>query len=71
MVHQKADGVSTFAASKALINFFGGRNGERRCFFVVEWAQSQIVGATLFQLYESPYDIYDINSALYLLYGVL
>ena len=71
MLHQKADGIATAAATKALVNFFGGRNGERGGFFVVKRAQTEVVHAPLFQLHETAYDINDINATLDLLYGVL
>src|SRR6476469_6204206 len=36
MLHEKADAVSAFSATKTFINFFGRRNSKRGRFFVVE-----------------------------------
>jgi hypothetical protein len=44
--HDEIDRIPGFAAAEALVNAFGRRNGERRCFFIVERAQSDLVDAT-------------------------
>jgi hypothetical protein len=71
MVHEKADGIAAFAAAKAFVDFLNGRNGERRRFFIVKRAKAQVVNAPLLELNKSANDLYDINAALYLLYGLL
>ena len=71
MLHEEADGVAAFTASKALVNFFGRGYGERWCFFVVKWALSEVVYATLFKPYKAADHLHDIDPAKYLLYGML
>lgn len=71
MLHEKADGIAAFAAAKAFVNLFNRRNSERRRFFIVKRAQPKIVNAPLLQLYKPAYDLYYVNAALDLLYGLL
>jgi len=71
MLHQKADGITAAAATKAFIDFFCGRNGERGRFFVVKWAEAEVIDAPFFELYKTTNDIDDIDATLDLLYGVL
>lgn len=71
MFHQKTDGVAAAAAAKTFVYFLGRRNGERRRFLIVKRAEPQVIGAPFLQLYKRAYYIDDIDTAEYLLYGVL
>jgi hypothetical protein len=69
MVHEKADGVTTFTTTKAFIYLFRGGNGEGRGLFVVKRTEAKIISATFLKLYKRAYYLYNIYSTLYLLYG--
>jgi hypothetical protein len=71
VLHQEADGISTAPASKTFIYFFCRRYRERRRFFIVKRAESEIVGTPFFQLHKTADDFRDINAAENLLYGLL
>ena len=49
MVHQKADGISVFAAAKTMEKLFGGTNRKRRRFLAVEGAEPHVIGAAFFE----------------------
>jgi hypothetical protein len=63
MFHQKTNGITTAATAKTLEYFFGGRNGKRRRFFVVEWAKSHVIGTSFFELYKTAYNFHYVNPA--------
>jgi hypothetical protein len=71
MLHDEADGIAAGAATKALIDLFAGRNGERRGLFVMERAQAEIVSASFLQFHEGAHYFHNIDAAEDLLYGVL
>ena len=71
MLHQKADAVAASSAAKTFIDLLGRGNRERRGFFIMKWAQSQVIGSSFFQLYKRSDDLHNINAAENLLYGVL
>lgn len=71
VLHDKADGIAAGAATKAFINLFARRNGERRGFFVVKRAQTQVVGAPFFKFNEGAHYFHNVYAAEDLLYGVL
>lgn len=71
MFHQKRNGISAFAATKAFENFFGRRNGERWSFFVMKRTKSEVVGAPFFQANKTANDFNNINAGKNLLYGIL
>ena len=70
MLHDKADGIATFSATKAFVYFLGRRNGKGGRFFIVERAVADIVGSPSFQLNKCPNDIMDIDPVLNFLYGL-
>jgi hypothetical protein len=57
MLHEEADEITTFSASKTLENLFARRDREGGCFFVVKRTEAQIVGASSFQFDEMPHHI--------------
>jgi hypothetical protein len=71
VVHQEADGVTTFATPEALVNFLCGRYGEGWGFFVVKRTLPDVVYTTFFQSYKPADDLHDVYPRLYLLYGLL
>lgn len=71
MFHQKADGIPTAATTKALIDFFGGRNGKRGGLLIMKRAETEIVRAPLLQFHKTANDIDNVDTALDLLYGLL
>ena len=71
MLHQEADRIAAAAAAKALVNFLGRGDGEGGRLFVVEGAETEVVGAALFRLYKAAYYLNDIDTAEDLLYGLL
>ena len=52
MLHDEVDGVASLAASEALEDALGGRDGERGGLLVMERTQSQVVDASLLQRHE-------------------
>jgi hypothetical protein len=70
MLHEEADGIAAFTATKAFIDFFGRRDGKRRCFLVVKRANAQVIGTPFFELYKFSDDINNIYPAGNLLYGL-
>jgi hypothetical protein len=71
MLHHKADGISGTAAPKTFVDLFGGGNGERRRFLVVEGAKAEVVRASFFQFNKASNDLDDIDPVLNLLYRFL
>ena len=61
MLHEEADRISTSPAAKTLIDLFGGGDGERRRFFVVERTEAEVIGAPFFELYETTYDLDNVG----------
>jgi hypothetical protein len=50
VLHQEADGIAVFAATKAVEELFGGADAEAGGFFAVKGAQAHEVGAALLEL---------------------
>lgn len=65
--HQKADGVAVFAAAKAVVELFGGTDGERGRFFAVERAQPTVVGTSALELYVLTHHLYGVGAVEYVL----
>jgi hypothetical protein len=62
MLHDEVDGTATLAAAKAVANLLRRRHRERRRLLVVEWAQTNEVGATPAQTHEVAHHIHDVGS---------
>lgn len=71
MLHQKADRISAFTATKAFIYFLCRRNSERGCPFIMEWTKTKVIGPPFFQFYKTANRIDNINTAENLLYSIL
>ena len=71
MFHDKADSIAGFTATKTLIQFLAGRNGERGSLFIMKWAEPEVICASFFQLDKTTDHIDDIEPVKYLLDGVL
>lgn len=71
MLHQKADGIAGATAAKAFINFFGRRNGERGCFFIMKGTKAQVISTPFFQFYKTTHHLNNIGAVENLLYGIL
>ena len=67
VLHQKANRIAVFAATKAVKELFGRTDAERRRLFPVKGAQAHEVGAALFELHIAPDDVHDINACEQLL----
>lgn len=61
--HQELDGIATSPTTEAFVDILGGRNSERRCFFVMKWAQSYQVNASALQLYIILHHVLYLNFA--------
>jgi hypothetical protein len=71
MLHDKADRITCFAATKTFIEFFGRGNRERGRFFIMKRTESEVIGASFFQLDKPADNVNDIKPAEDLLYGSL
>src|SRR5688500_15758696 len=71
MLHQEADGVTTFAATKTLVDLLSRRHSKRWGFFVVKRTLANVVYPTFFQAHKSSDYLYDIYPAEDLLYSLL
>ena len=63
MLHDKADRVAGFTATKTFIQFFGGGDGERGGLLIMKRAKPQVIGAPLFELDEAADDLDNIDPA--------
>jgi hypothetical protein len=71
VLHDKADGITTFPASKTFVDFLGWGYRKGRGLFIVEGADSEVIGPPALELNKAAYDIQDIDAVLYFLYGIL
>ena len=62
VVHEEADGIAIFSASKAVEKLFGRTDGEAWRLFTMKRAQSHEVGAALFQLDITANHLYHVNA---------
>jgi hypothetical protein len=62
MLDQEGYGATMGSATKAVIELFGGADGKRRAFFVVERTEAKKIGPAFAQLYVSPDDVNYIYS---------
>jgi len=67
MVHQEADGVAIFAATKAVVELFRGADAEGGRFFAMKRAQAHEVGAAFFELHIAADDIDHVGTRQQLL----
>jgi hypothetical protein len=58
MFHQKINRIPSPATAKAFVNIPAWVDIKRRCFLIVEWAQSNEVGTSPFQINEVAYNIF-------------
>jgi hypothetical protein len=62
MLHQEADGITAFAATKAFVNFLGRGYRKTGCFLIMERAEAQVVRTPFFKVYEFADHFNDIDS---------
>jgi hypothetical protein len=70
MLHDKADRITAFAATKTFVDLLAGRHGKGGCFLIVKRAEAQVIGTPSFQFYKTSDHIEDIGAAHDLLYGI-
>ena len=71
MLHDEVYDIAAFSAGEALAQSFGRRYVERRCFVVMERAQTYIVHPAFSQGDEVRYHINDLCGIKYAVYGGL
>ena len=71
MLHHKADGIATFATAETLINLLARRYAERRRFFIVKRAVTNVIGTSFFQFHKFANNLNDVYAVGNLLYGGL
>jgi hypothetical protein len=62
VLHEEADGIAVFAATKAVVELFGGAHAEAGGFFAMEGAQPHEVGAALFELHVATHHLDHIGT---------
>ena len=61
MLHNEVDGTAAFPAAEAFAYSFRARDAERRCLFVMERAQPDIIRAAPAQMHEVGNDIHYVD----------
>ena len=69
MLHHKADSIAAFTTAEAFINLLAGRYAERRRFFIVKRAVTNVIGTSFFQFHKFTHYLYDVYAVGNLLYG--
>ena len=62
VLHQEIDGITAFAAAKAVVELLAGADGKRGGFFAMKGAKAREVGACFFELHIAPHDLNHIDA---------
>ena len=62
LLHQKADGITVFAAAKTVIELLGGAHAEGGGFLAMKWAQTHEIGTAFFQLDMSAHNVHHVGT---------
>lgn len=69
--HQKTNRRTMRAATKTVVELFGGADGKTGGFFIVKWAAGRIIGARFFKRNAFIYHVHNIDAVQKLLNKLL